>query len=1013
MVRSEPNAPRDPAEIARELASLEDAQFALRLNEDLGAPPAELLAALRQEASLHYHADAARARRIAERSAAIAGKLADPLAIGWAQRTMAEALLFSGRLSQAEAAYRAAQSAWREAGASALRGQLLAAHTTVLALLGRMDEVESTAREAEALLAEAGDRVYLAKLAMNVGSIHFQRDRYSDALAAYEKARDLFRELRVRDESVVGLEVNRAVALTQLDRAADALELFDRLARDCRRRGFDLLLAQVRMNSGYVHALRGDFDEALEHLGAATAYFKNTDHPAFLGSCLINRAEVYQQLNLHGEALEMCAAAAGLFEAAGLAYDRALALGQSAVSHLAAGRPEAALEPVRAATSLFRRERNPARVALMTYIGAEALARTGRRAAARRRARAAFEVFRDLGLVRWEAAAGSLVLRLGEREDPARRRRFVQDLLRKVPGRVYPLQALGLLEQLGELEERSGQPRRAAQAYARAVRRLESLRLRVPTEDSKIAFLSDKTHLFDRLLRLELARTRPRPPRLFDWMERARAQSLWDRLREPARWSARGGKGRAASDAQRREISWLHARVSRLELGTAEERARARALRGDLLRAERAYERSLRAEREARGGRSAASALAPVTDLGALHRALARGWGFLSYHLGPDFALAAGVSQAGPFWCPLAPDLARHLEQLSRRLDFQWSAAALASARRALAAREAVPAPARPSSGVAGADGRSGGEAGADALLRAATDEILGRLHGLLWQPLLERGLSEDLGWVISPHGALHRIPLHALRGPRGYLAEHTPIRLAPSGRVWREIAGRRGPRPRRAYLAALPAPELPAVAREVERVRERLEAWDTLVDLSPTRATLAREAARAGIVHIAAHGELRTDNPAFSCLHLADGPLFVHDLASLRLSGAVVVLTACSSGRGAAPAGDEWIGLARGFLQAGASQVVASLWPIEDQATGDLMDSFYAGLAAELAPEEALRQAMLALRATRPHPWHWAAFAVLGGGTAARSREAPQACSQRALVNSAEERYNQERRRR
>jgi len=971
--------PRDPASVARDLVSLSDAQLELCLAEGLAIAPGVLLGALRQEASQHYQADAAQARRIAERALAIARALGDPLGLGWAQRTMAEALLFSGRVAQADVAYAAADQAWREAGADALRGQLLVARTHVLALLGRMDDVAPTAREAAALLESAGDRVYLAKLAMNLGSIHFQRDRYADALAAYEQAHDLFRELRVRDETAVGLDVNRAVALTQLDRADEALALFARLERDCARRGFELLLAQVRMNAGYVHALRGDFDTALKQLGAATTYFRSTEHPAFLGNCLINRAEIYQQLNLHDETLEMCAEAAGLFESAGLPYDRALALGQSAVTFLAAGSPAAALEPVRAAAALFRRERNPARVALMTYLGAEALARSGRRALARRRAQRAFEVFRDLGLVRWEAAAGSLVLRLSDREDAAQRRRLLRKLLRKVPERIYPLQALTLLEQLGEEEEQAGTPRLAAGTYARAVRRLESLRMRVPTEDTKIAFLRDKTHLFDRLLRLELARARPRAGRLFDWMERARAQSLWDRLREPGAWSAspRPSAIRGAAEGQRRELSWLHARISRLELGTAEERARARDLRGDLLRAEQDFERSLRLEQEGQTRRISDGANAPGTDLAALSRVLPRGWGFLSYHIGPDFALAAGASPAGPFWCRLAPDLAGQLARLANRLDFQWSAAALASTRGAQVVREALPAVARAS-------------AGPGQLLRAATDELLRQLHDLLWQPLVDHGLPDDLGWIVSPHGPLHRIPLHALRGPRGYLAAHTPIQLVPSGRIWREIARRRRPRSRRAYLAALPTAELPAVGREVERVSARLRGWEVRLDLAPTRAALAREAAGATIVHIAAHGELRTDNPAFSCLHLADGPLFVHDLAALRLAGAIVVLTACSSGRGAAPAGDEWIGLARGFLQAGASQVVASLWPIEDQATSDLMDSFYEGLAADLAPEEALRSAMLALQVARPHPWHWAAFAILGGRPRSRGPRGP-----------------------
>jgi CHAT domain-containing protein len=105
-----------------------------------------------------------------------------------------------------------------------------------------------------------------------------------------------------------------------------------------------------------------------------------------------------------------------------------------------------------------------------------------------------------------------------------------------------------------------------------------------------------------------------------------------------------------------------------------------------------------------------------------------------------------------------------------------------------------------------------------------------------------------------------------------------------------------------------------------------------------------------------------------------------VHDLSGFRLPGSTVVLTACSSGRGVAPAGDEWIGLARGFLQAGASTVVASLWPIEDASTVELVHLFYREFAAGQGAAAALGRAMRAMIPRRPHPWRWAPFAVLGG---------------------------------
>jgi CHAT domain-containing protein len=169
-------------------------------------------------------------------------------------------------------------------------------------------------------------------------------------------------------------------------------------------------------------------------------------------------------------------------------------------------------------------------------------------------------------------------------------------------------------------------------------------------------------------------------------------------------------------------------------------------------------------------------------------------------------------------------------------------------------------------------------------------------------------------------------------------------------------------------------------VEEELDRIFSRLEGWQVIRDLSPTVERIRSEAACAQLLHLAAHGSLRSDNPAYSFLQTAGGPIFVHDLVDLKLPQSTVVLSACSSGRGAAPVGEEWIGLARGFLQAGAASVVASLWPIHEGPTVELMDRFYEAHAAGDPTPAAMGKSMRRVLPRFPHPWAWAAFAVLGG---------------------------------
>ena len=95
-----------------------------------------------------------------------------------------------------------------------------------------------------------------------------------------------------------------------------------------------------------------------------------------------------------------------------------------------------------------------------------------------------------------------------------------------------------------------------------------------------------------------------------------------------------------------------------------------------------------------------------------------------------------------------------------------------------------------------------------------------------------------------------------------------------------------------------------------------------------------------------------------------------------------MVVLSACQTALGQDVRGEGLIGLTRGFMYAGASRLVASLWDVDDRATAALMESFYRELLVRSRrPAEALRNAQLALmRDPRwSHPYYWGAFVLLG----------------------------------
>jgi CHAT domain-containing protein len=144
-------------------------------------------------------------------------------------------------------------------------------------------------------------------------------------------------------------------------------------------------------------------------------------------------------------------------------------------------------------------------------------------------------------------------------------------------------------------------------------------------------------------------------------------------------------------------------------------------------------------------------------------------------------------------------------------------------------------------------------------------------------------------------------------------------------------------------------------------------------------------------ILHFATHGYLNSEHPELSGLALSnirpdgkemDGLLRMHEIYRLKLPADLVVLSACETALGKEVRGEGLIALTRGFMYAGATRVVASLWKVNDATTPQLMDHFYAGMLKEnLSPAAALRKAQLEmLKNDRTRaPFYWAAFILQG----------------------------------
>ncbi len=141
-------------------------------------------------------------------------------------------------------------------------------------------------------------------------------------------------------------------------------------------------------------------------------------------------------------------------------------------------------------------------------------------------------------------------------------------------------------------------------------------------------------------------------------------------------------------------------------------------------------------------------------------------------------------------------------------------------------------------------------------------------------------------------------------------------------------------------------------------------------------------------IIHFATHSIIDNQNPGRSSILLSldddpqeDGFLQMREIYNLSLNSDLVTLSSCQTGLGKLIKGEGIDGINRAFFYAGASSVLMSLWPANDQATCQLMERFYSHLRSSKSIADALGKAKLELSSSKvlAHPYYWAGFVISG----------------------------------
>lgn len=256
---------------------------------------------------------------------------------------------------------------------------------------------------------------------------------------------------------------------------------------------------------------------------------------------------------------------------------------------------------------------------------------------------------------------------------------------------------------------------------------------------------------------------------------------------------------------------------------------------------------------------------------------------------------------------------------------------------------------------------------------RALWDMLLGPIQ----QRLATLSLAEDAPVVLMPQGGIGLLPLHAawreVDGTRRAFLDDYIVSYALSGYVLTvsQRRQRESRRQQRSLMAVInPTADLPFTPLEGEAVMALFDpaTCQPLIENEATTDAIVQGASGRSYLHFSCHGFYAWQDAMQSGLLLADERrlTLAEIIAKLDLSATrLVTLSACETGlMDIRQSPDEYLGLPAGFLQAGASAVISTLWAVDDLSTTLLMEHFYQmHLQDDLPPATALRQAQRWLR--------------------------------------------------
>jgi CHAT domain-containing protein len=926
------------------------------LTADILATP-QLIRKLKKIVDQSIRTHPQQALQLAEQTYVLSQQLDDPLMRALGLRALAVALHVSGRHAEAVEYYEQARAIYEKNDQRVESARLARAMVDALMLQGEYDRALRLAEEARQVFIAYGERVHAAQLDVNVGNIYHRQDQYYEALRCFDRANQVLTEAGDHTAQAM-IAYNRANIYSNLDDFRQAQKLYEQAYDIFCAQGQTALAAEAKYSLGYLHFLKGAYHHATRVLHEVQEELAQLGSHRLAALCDLDLAEVFLQMHVLDEAKTKAVRARAQFLALGMRYEAAKALTWEGLACLHSQQLGAAAELLEQARAEFTAEGNDVWCGLLKIYLAELYLKENQPEKALPLAVRAQEYFAEQRLASKACYAQFLQARAlqqsGQAQAAYARANAVAQQMSKV---LAPWLHYQVHELMGDLLLAAGQAAQGYKHYVHAISAVEQMRGQIRVEEFRTAFFRDKLRLYEKLIALCLQDGTPeRAAEAFYYLESHKSRTLVDLLVNDLEVVPSGADPETKSlyarwQQLREELHWFYSRASQSE-STPNSRllVRDETLRTAILAREQEL---LQVARQAQMREAKFAWLENVGGIKVeeVRALLAADETVIEYYF-DDEALKIFVIEAQQMRVIHSPYGRQELRALVGALKFQLEKFQYGKAY--VTTHEAR--------------------------LLQGTNNCLQKLWQALFAPIAELVAGQKL--IIVPFDLLHNVPFQALYDGQQYLLDRHELAVMPSARLLALCTNRPARPLQKAVLFGAPDALAPQISLEVEAIRTLFPHAHCFLGEAADRRALAAHIADSDLVHIASHAIFRQDNPMFSAFQLAGTWLNFFDICALQMNATLVTLSGCSTGANRIYAGDELLGLVRGFLSAGASSLVVSLWAVNDPATATLMQSFYERLQHGDSPRAALRQAALHTRQQFAHPYYWAPFVLIGRTT-------------------------------